>query len=275
MNKLFTLALLIFGIILVVGCFMVTLDLSKDGIGQILIVTGSVCFVASAILAGFFSGKPRRKFTPLMISLMLSLVLFTPLVQAQVEPQEVVDINLPNYALGTPVQVSVSYTYTQDYAINVSTFTQPHHQEISEPTGITFKTNEPDVYTIHIQVRYDVWVNQTITLTMFEANQTGQIIELSIFSKGFNLDMVISASVPPTIPTADENAEAFYRRFSGEMNELFQHEQRISGSLTDANLFIGGIAAVSFAFSLATIIALAYVMKRNAELAALVKKRVR
>src|SRR4030042_224583 len=110
----------------------------------------------------------KRLFLPVL--LVAFMLVFLPLtqVQAQFEPQEVSRIRLPNYALGTPVQVSVTYTYTQDYAMNVSTFTQPQHQEISEPESMTFKTNDPSVYTLHVVVRYDVWVNQTITLTLFE-----------------------------------------------------------------------------------------------------------
>jgi hypothetical protein len=193
--------------------------------------------------------------------------------QQQIEPQEVVTIKLPNYNLGTPVQISVTYTYTQSYNINVSTFTQPHHQAITEPTGITFKTNEPDVYNINIQVRYDVWVNQTITLTLFEANQTGKMIEFSIFSKGFDINLVISAFPPQTYPTVDEISSNIWNRFRNEMQEFLIHEQRISGALTDANLFIGALAAVSFAGLMATIVGLAYLMRRTARTEALVRRK--
>ncbi len=217
----------------------------------------------------------KRKLTLLFTVLLLSFLVMLPAARAQLDDlQEIVNIKLPNYALGTPVQVSVTYTYTQQYGFfkNITTLTQPLYEIMLAPTGMTFHTNEVDVYTIPLYVRYDAWVNQTITITLFEKNETGKVIEVGMFSKGFNLELTISAYEPPPIIDVDAVSENIWNRFKNEIQALMAHEQRMTGVMNDTQLFTIGLAAVSFGGFIAILLLLARVMKKQATLEAMSEK---
>jgi len=217
----------------------------------------------------------NRKALLLIVLLCCSLAAPLAAVSAQTDDtraQTIHTIRLPNMALHTPVSVAISFTFTQSYVINVTSLMQSLHQEISSPTGITFQTNDVDVFNIHIQIRYDVWVNQTITISISEESQPGEMIEFDMYSKGFNIDLTLSTSPAAHIPTVDEISNALWDRWQNEILQLEGHERTMVDTMSSTVVFAGALAAISFAVVIAALVIFIRQNKRVATLEALMKR---
>jgi hypothetical protein len=189
----------------------------------------------------------------------------------------VYSVDMPNYDLYSPVRIVVAYTYTQSYSINVTSFGQTLHEEISSPTSIEFDTSADDVYQITITVSYAVWVNQTITIAVFqnETGTEGQTIELAMDSMGFKINMLVSTSTPPSYPTQQELVSAL---LDGVRNELLGQEvnqQNFLNSVSAGTIFVGALAAISFGIVIAVLILYTHNARKLAKIEAFLNKNNR
>ena len=183
-------------------------------------------------------------------------------------------INMPNYALYSPVRIVVTYTYTQSYSINVTSFGQTLHEELSSPTSIEFDTSADDVYQIAIVVSYAVWVNQTVTISVYQ-NSTGaegQTIQLAMDSEGFTINMVVSTTPPPSYPTEQDLVSGL---LDGVKNELLGQEvnqQNFLNSVSAGTIFVGALAAIAFGVTIATLVLYAHNARKLAKIEAFLNK---
>jgi len=154
--------------------------------------------------------------------------------------QEIFSMHIPNYALNTPVRLNILYFYTQNYSLNVHSLEQTSHEETHSENppqaSVTFSSDASDVYDLHLQVRYDVWVNQTVRITLYEKNETGKIIEFDIYSKGFNLDMSFTTSEPVTYPSTEDIVNAWWIRGQNMFSQFSMDQQQTLDKMTSANV---------------------------------------
>jgi len=183
-------------------------------------------------------------------------------------------INMPNYALYSPVRIVVTYTYTQSYSINVTSFGQTLHEELSSPTSIEFDTSADDVYQIAIVVSYAVWVNQTVTISVYQ-NSTGaegQTIQLAMDSEGFTINMLVNTTPPPSYPTEQELVSGL---LDGVKNELLGQEvnqQSFLNSVSAGTIFVGALAAIAFGVTIAILVLYAHNARKLAKIEAFLNK---
>ncbi len=183
-------------------------------------------------------------------------------------------INMPNYALYSPVRIVVTYTYTQSYSINVTSFGQTLHEELSSPTSIEFDTSADDVYQIAIVVSYAVWVNQTVTISVYQ-NSTGaegQTIQLAMDSEGFTINMLVSTTPPPSYPTEQDLVSGL---LDGVKNELLGQEvnqQNFLNSVSAGTIFVGALAAIAFGVTIATLVLYTHNARKLAKIEAFLNK---
>jgi hypothetical protein len=156
---------------------------------------------------------------------------------------DVMNISFPGYELTTPVRVVVGFTYTQNYSITVKTFGQSNHNEKTSPTSIEFRTDEVDIYKLAIDVHYDVTVNQTITIGLFEGNKTLKPIELEMNNNGFHIEMTVTAVPPLTFPSAEEISDIMWGRWQNDLSSF-------EVNLADAMSSMSGALAVTVGFGI-------------------------
>jgi hypothetical protein len=109
-----------------------------------------------------------------------------------------------------------------------------------------------DTYTILVEVRYDVPVNQTVSMIYTSGNQTQttpmtETWQLPNNSTGFNLTLTITTLLFPQIPTAAENAAAMMGMLQAQLNNNTATYEMVSAAQTTNNDFtvlIGSFAAV-------------------------------
>lgn len=154
-----------------------------------------------------------------------------------------------------PASVVVTYTYTQSYSVHVTDLGQSLHQEISNPTSMEFETSADDIYNITFTVNYDVWVNQTVTISIFE-NQTGtaKTMELDMDSKGFIINMMITTSTPPTYPSTDQIVNGIKDYFTNQINLMQSSNNGLVNNIMTAVVFSSALSAISFGIAMAALL---------------------
>jgi len=185
-----------------------------------------------------------------MLILLLCLSCFsTALVNAQLlspAAPSIYPVSFPNFDMYAPAEIVVTYTYTQSYQVTVSDFGQTLHQEISTPTSMTFNTTADDVYNITFTVNYDVYVNQTVTVSLFETGLgVAKTMELGMDSKGFIINMIVSTSTPPTFPNANQIAEQISALFTNQVNVMQSSNNNVINSIMTAVVFACALSAIA------------------------------
>ena len=173
-------------------------------------------------------------------------------------------ISLPSFPLLTPVHLVVSYAYTQNYTVSVNTYGLSLHHETSSPTSIAFDTSAVDTYRIHVSVRYGIWVNQTVTISIAENATAAKLISFDMNSQGFDIDMLIVTSQAPSYPTADQIADNLWYRWQNVLNELQASNQNLVNSLLGSYAMNAGFSLVAFGLSMALLIVVIYLARRQA-----------
>ena len=173
-------------------------------------------------------------------------------------------ISLPSFPLWTPVHLVVSYAYTQNYTVSVNTYGLSLHHETSSPTSIAFDTSAVDTYSIHVSVRYGIWVNQTVTISIAENATAAKLISFDMNSQGFDVDMLIVTSQAPSYPTADQIANNLWNRWQNVLNELQGSNQNLVNSLLGSYAMNAGFSFVAFGLSMALLIVVIYLARRQA-----------
>jgi len=189
-----------------------------------------------------------KKAATLILLLCLSC-LSTALVNAQLlspSAPSIYPVSFPNFDMYAPTEIVVTYTYTQSYQVTVSDFGQTLHQELSSPTSMTFNTTADDVYNITFAVNYDVYVNQTVTVSLFETGLgVAKTLELGMDSKGFIINMIVSTSTPPTFPNANQIAQQISALFTNQVNMLQSSNNNTINSVMTAVTFSCALSAIA------------------------------
>lgn len=183
--------------------------------------------------------------------ILLAAAFLLPHGNAQPAQLEIANINFPGYELTIPVRVVIGFTYTQNYSITVKTFGQSNHNERTSPTMIEFRTDEVDIYQLVIDVRYDVTVNQTVTIGMFEGNRTLKPMEIDMVNNGFHIGMILTATRPATFPSAEEISDLMWTRWRNELSEFEANLDTNTGNMANALAVSVGFGIIAFFVTLA------------------------
>ena len=237
-----------------------------------LLLCSALAVTASCVKAQITQTTPSP--TPTAIPTPTAVPTAPPVRDTGAPSTNMYSINMPNYALYSPVRIVVTYTYTQSYSINVTSFGQTLHEELSSPTSIEFDTSADDVYQIAIVVSYAVWVNQTVTISVYQ-NSTGaegQTIQLAMDSEGFTINMVVSTTPPPSYPTEQDLVSGL---LDGVKNELLGQEvnqQNFLNSVSAGTIFVGALAAIAFGVTIAILVLYAHNARKLAKIEAFLNK---
>jgi hypothetical protein len=237
-----------------------------------LLLCSALAVTASCVRAQITQTTPSP--TPIATPTPTAVPTAPPVTDSGAPSMDMYSINMPNYALYSPVRIVVTYTYTQSYSINVTSFGQTLHEELSSPTSIEFDTSADDVYQIAIVVSYAVWVNQTVTISVYQ-NSTGaegQTIQLAMDSEGFTINMLVSTTPPPSYPTEQELVSGL---LDGVKNELLGQEvnqQNFLNSVSAGTIFVGALAAIAFGVTIATLVLYAHNARKLAKIEAFLNK---
>ena len=237
-----------------------------------LLLCSALAVTASCVKAQITQTTPSP--TPTAIPTPTAVPTAPPVRDTGAPSTNMYSINMPNYALYSPVRIVVTYTYTQSYSINVTSFGQTLHEELSSPTSIEFDTSADDVYQIAIVVSYAVWVNQTVTISVYQ-NSTGaegQTIQLAMDSEGFTINMLVSTTPPPSYPTEQDLVSGL---LDGVKNELLGQEvnqQNFLNSVSAGTIFVGALAAIAFGVTIATLVLYAHNARKLAKIEAFLNK---
>jgi len=237
-----------------------------------LLLCSALAVTASCVKAQITQTTPSP--TPTAIPTPTAVPTAPPVRDTGAPSTNMYSINMPNYALYSPVRIVVTYTYTQSYSINVTSFGQTLHEELSSPTSIEFDTSADDVYQIAIVVSYAVWVNQTVTISVYQ-NSTGaegQTIQLAMDSEGFTINMLVNTTPPPSYPTEQELVSGL---LDGVKNELLGQEvnqQSFLNSVSAGTIFVGALAAIAFGVTIAILVLYAHNARKLAKIEAFLNK---
>jgi hypothetical protein len=237
-----------------------------------LLLCSALAVTASCVKAQITQTTPSP--TPIATPTPTAVPTAPPVTDSGAPSMDMYSINMPNYDLYSPVRIVVTYTYTQSYSINVTSFGQTLHEELSSPTSIEFDTSADDVYQIAIVVSYAVWVNQTVTISVYQ-NSTGaegQTIQLAMDSEGFTIKMLVSTTPPPSYPTQQNLVSGL---LDGVKNELLGQEvnqQNFLNSVSAGTIFVGALAAIAFGVTIATLVLYAHNARKLAKIEAFLNK---
>jgi hypothetical protein len=211
----------------------------------------------------------ENKLLYMMLAVLLTAALLVPRGNATVQSDmEIQNIDFPGYELTLPVRVVIGFTYTQNYSITVKTFGQSMHSQRTSPTSIDFVTNEVDIYQIFIDVYYDVTVNQTITIGLFEGNKTIKPMKIAMTNNGFHIEMTVTATQPATFPSAEEISDVMWSRWRNELEGLEFNLADAMGSMSGALAVTVGFGIIAFFVVLAIAFWLFRIHRRVAKLEA-------
>jgi len=209
-------------------------------------------------------GKTRKT----IVSTMLLFLFFTVNVVPVLGQGLIGDINLPSYELYAPARVVVSFAYTKNVSIHVSTLGSSLYKAVTSPVQVEFSTEAFDVYTITIQVLYDITVDQTVTVGLFEGGRAAKGLEFNIASTGFTITMQLSVIEAPHYPTADEISDLMWQRWRNELDEFEAGQRDLVSKMADTVTVTGSLAVISFVVCIVLIVAVFYIHRKVAELAA-------
>ncbi|MEM2512712.1 MAG: hypothetical protein QXU81_00105 [Candidatus Bathyarchaeia archaeon] len=179
--------------------------------------------------------------------------------------------NIPLFELYAPARVVVSFQYTQDVSIRVSTVGASLYRATTSPTQIQFEAENYDTYKVIIRIAYSMRINQTITIGLFEGGRAAKSIEIQVNEPVIEIQMVLSVVEAPRYPTAEEISERMWERWRNELVLFEQKQNEIINKMIESSIVIGSLAAIGFTVSLACIYAVFRVHHKIAELEAISK----
>lgn len=159
-------------------------------------------------------------------------------------------VRMPSYEVTAPVRIVVNFMYTNNVTVNVKTYGQSLYRAVSSPVSVEFTTSQVDVYLVQVMVRYDVWVNQTVTIGFIEENSTRGAaknpIEFTIAGKGFDIDMVVNVAQAIQFPTAQEISDMLWMRWQNELLRFEGVSKGMVDKMVETNAVVGALAIISF-----------------------------
>ena len=170
------------------------------------------------------------------------------------------------YDLYAPARVVVSFAYTKNVTIDVSTLKTSLYKATTSPVQLEFYSEDYDVYTVTMTIRYGVKVDQTIIMGIFEGGRAAKSIEIVVSSSVITLTMRISVVEAPRYPTADEISNLIWERWRNELNTFEVRQQGLITTMASTVTTIGSLAAIAFGLSIALMIVVLYTHRKVAEL---------
>jgi len=197
------------------------------------------------------------------ILLLLSLLSAYPVYAAV----EVTNIRLPSYELYAPAKVVISFAYTKNVTIQVSTLKTSLYKATTSPVQVEFEAGDIDLYSVSIKIFYEnITVRQTIQIGFFEGARPAKAIELDVASQGIILDMKLSVVQQPRFPTAEEIGEVMWRQWHSELATFERRQQDLVNKISETVTTVGSLAAIAFALSVALILTVFHMHRKVAEL---------
>jgi len=179
-------------------------------------------------------------------------------------------IRLPYYELyatrETPGRVVVSFAYTKNVSVQVGTLKTSLYKATTSPVQVEFQASDIDLYTVTINVTYEVRVTQTIAIGIFEAGRPAKTIEVDVSSTGFILTCYVNVVEAPRYPTPEEIGEVMFGLWRGELATFERKQQDLVNKIGDTSIITGSLAAIAFGVAAVLVIAVFRIHSKVAEL---------
>jgi hypothetical protein len=229
-----------------------------------------ILWLAVSLLAGFCSGVAAKRLIRrlerrrLLVAGLLVPLFFLLLSAPPARGEEL--LRIPSLELYAPARVVVSFAYTRNVTIQVSTLGASLYKAVTGPTQIEFQTDSFDVYTLSISIQYEAPVNQTVVIGLFEGGRAAKGLELPMRGNSAQITMKLTVIEAPRFPTAEEVAERVLDRFRNEILRFEAGQRELVGGMTGTVTTMAGLSAIAFAVSVALIVAVFHIHGRVAEL---------
>ena len=176
-------------------------------------------------------------------------------------------IRLPIYELYAPAKVVVSFAYTKNVTIEVSTLKTSLYKAITSPVQLEFDAEDVDLYTVTMKILYSgIKVDQTIVIGIFEGNRPVKSIEFNVASSSITIMMKLSIVKAPTYPTAEEISNLIWDKWRNELITFESKQNDLVTQISNTVVTVGSLAAIAFAVCMALIIVVFHMHQRVAEL---------
>ena len=176
-------------------------------------------------------------------------------------------IRLPTYELYAPAKVVVSFAYTKNVTIEVSTLKTSLYKAITSPVQLEFDAEDVDLYTVTMKILYSgIKVDQTIVIGIFEGNRPVKSIEFDVCSSSITIMMRLSIVKAPTYPTAEEISNLIWDKWRNELITFESKQNDLVTQISNTVVTVGSLAAIAFAVCIALIIVVFHMHQRVAEL---------
>ena len=208
--------------------------------------------------------KRSRLEATLAIAMLILVLLPSAPVQAK---EDVTSIRLPIYELYAPAKVVISFAYTKNVTVHVSTLKTSLYKATTSPVQVEFLGMDVDLYSVTVKVFYEnINVRQTIQLGFFEGDRPAKGFEFDITSQGIVLDMKLSVVKQPQFPTAEEIGEVLWKQWHSELATFEARQQQLVSRLSDTAVTTGSLAAIAFGICVALILVVFRMHRKVAEL---------
>ena len=243
--------------------------MNGDLLWYIMLLALSFLFGLDAGVAGKRAAKKsRRKVVPvaMVLSCLASCLASPALLVAPVSAEGTNNIGLPNYELYAPAKVVVSFVYTKNVTIEVSTLKTSLYKAITSPVQLEFDTEDVDVYTVTMHILYGVKVNQTIVIGIFEGDRPAKSMEFDVVSSSITVTMKLSVVKEPTYPTAEEISNLMWVKWQNELATFESKQNDLVTGISNTVVTVGSLAAIAFAVTVALILVVFRMHQKVAEL---------
>ena len=176
------------------------------------------------------------------------------------------NVDVPNFELYAPAKLVISFAYTKNVSIHVSTLGASLYKAVTSPVQVEFTTEAYDVYTITVQILYNKIVNHTVTIGFFEGGRPAKSLDFNIVSSKIYITLKLSVVEAPHYPSADEISDLMWQRWRNELNQFENEQNNLVNKMTDTVTVTGSLAAISFAVCIILIVVVLYIHRKVAEL---------
>ncbi|MGB9774611.1 MAG: hypothetical protein ACPL4I_11410 [Bacteroidota bacterium] len=201
------------------------------------------------------------------LSIIVVLVLlWASILTLPAQGQEAAEFRVPSYELYAPARIVISFVYTNNVSVQVSTLGNSLYKAVTSPVQVEFSTEAFDVYTVNVQILYDKIVNQTITMGLFEGGRAAKGIEFDVNASAVNVKMKVAVVEAPRFPTADEISDRMWERWRNELANFEANVNDLVAKMNSTVLTVGSLSVIAFVVCIVALIATFHVHRRVAEL---------
>jgi len=235
-----------------------------------------IVYLLLSLLLGFLAGVAgkrlgknlsRKKAVAATATLFLCLASVLPVNLALAEEaEERGNVRLPIYELYAPARVVVSFAYTKNVTIHVSTLKTSLYKAVTSPVQLEFFSEDFDMYSVTMEILYGVKVSQTIVIGLFEKGRPAKSIEFDVSSSAITITMRVSVVEAPRYPTAEEISNLVWEKWRNELYLFESRQHDLIVKMSDTVTTVGSLALIAFAVCIALIIVVFRMHQRVAEL---------